>query len=100
MINTLFSVTKYMSHIVLNKIVRMSSNATLDKATPMDRFSVSNPIIKLEWAPFYNLVSCSILRVCITSTKYTVSLESMWAMVPETKVPNICSFDLFDQAIF
>lgn len=48
MINTLFSVTKYMSHIVLNKIVRMSSNATLDKATPMDRFSVSNPIIKLE----------------------------------------------------
>lgn len=54
MINTLFSVTKYMSHIVLNKIVRMSSNATLDKATPTDRFSVSNPIIKLEWAPFYN----------------------------------------------
>lgn len=48
MINTLFSVTKYMSHIVLNKIVRMSSIATLDKATPTDRFSVSNPIIKLE----------------------------------------------------
>lgn len=100
MINTLFSVTKYMSHIVLNKIVRMSSIATLDKATPTDRFSVSNPTVKLEWAPFYNLVSCSILGMCITSTKYTVSLESMWAMVPETKVPNIRSFDLFDQAIF
>lgn len=46
MINTLFSVnTKYMSHIVLNKIVRMSSIATLDKATPTDRFSVSNPTV-------------------------------------------------------
>lgn len=59
MINTLFSVTKYMSHIVLNKIVRMSSNATLDKATPTDRFSVSNPTV------LYNLVSCSILLGCV-----------------------------------